>query len=127
MKRAIYILGNSVVRKDRSPVNLIPYLQKESPEFSFIHIDPTEGIPIPKNKILILIDTIIGIKKVTLYEKFSDFLPSPRVSAHDFDLTTEIPLLIKLGKIKKVIIIGVPQNLNLQKAIKEIKKTLLSI
>lgn len=124
MKKVVYVLGNPILEKDKLPLKLITHLKKELSEYSFIHLDPTESIQIPENKILILIDTVIGIKKVTLYEKFSDFHSSPRFSAHDFDLTTEIPLLMKLGKIKKVIIIGVPENLNIQKAVKEIKKIL---
>lgn len=127
MKTKIYLLGNQIVKKDSLPVKLIPYLQKELPDFSFIRIDPTEGIPTPENKTLILIDTVIGIKKVTLYKSLADFLPSPRFSAHDFDLTTEIPLLMKLGKIKKVTIIGIPQKYSQEKALKEVKFLLSSI
>lgn len=125
--RNVYVLGNPVVKKDRLPVGLISDLQKEIPDYSFTHLDPTEGIPTPKNKTLILIDTVVGIKKVTLYKSLNEFIPSPRFSAHDFDLTTEIPLLIKLGKIKKVTIVGIPQNYSQEKALKEVKILLSSI
>ncbi len=123
----VYILGNPLINKDRLPVKIIPYLRKELPQYSFIHLDPTEGIPVLENKRLILIDTVEGIKKVTLYSKFDNFSASPRFSAHDFDLTTEIPLLMKLGKIKKVYIIGIPPNYSKDKALIEVKKMLSTL
>lgn len=49
---------------------------------------------------------------------------SPNVSMHDFDLGFQLKLMKKLGKIDKVTIIGVPQNINESQVLEQIKQTL---
>lgn len=126
MKRHIYVLGNPLVPQDCLPVKLIPYLRKKIPEFKFIHLDPTEEISINQNEELILIDSVVGIKKVTRLNNLRHFEISPRVTPHDFDLPLQLGLLLKLKKIKKFIIIGIPSDGKLHETIEEIQKILKS-
>ena len=118
--KKIYILGNPTFEQDALPVKLLPKLQKELPQFSFQHIDPTENLP--EEDHLILIDTILGLKEVrTLDENNLEKIEnSPQVSMHDFDLGFQLKLMKKLSKINKVTIIGVPEQGNQDEILKQI-------
>ena len=120
MKRNIYVLGNPLVPQDCLPVKLIPYLRKKIPEFKFIHLDPTEEIELDESGELILLDTVIGIKKVKKFNGLNHWILSPRISLHDYDLPLQLGLLTKLKKISKVIIIGIPENGKLENIIREV-------
>ncbi len=106
----IFILGNPLEPQDRGAVNLFVYLQSAFPDISFVHYDPTEELPDKSYDHLILIDVILGITDVTVYTSLSDFALSPRVSVHDYDLTMHLSILQKLGRVKKLTIIGVPED-----------------
>ncbi len=77
---------------------------------SFQVINPNSDIPLPDNKKIYLIDTVVGIDNVTLITEndLNKILLSPRTTAHDYDLGFQLKYLTKIGKIKKVFIIGLP-------------------
>lgn len=112
MKKTIYYLGNDIDRNDKIPKILIDSFIKRFPDINFIHLDPTENIPIPENKELVIIDRVKGIKKVTIFNNLNDFLVSPRNSVHDYDLYLDLQMLKKLGKAERIIIIGIPVSDN---------------
>lgn len=120
MKKTIYILGNPLLPTDSLPVNILPQLQKNCPDFSFEVFDPTEDLPLDTDQEFIFIDTVIGIDTVIIFHDLRYFAYSPRVTVHDFDLPLNLGVLQKLGKIKKITIIGIPQESNTQKTIQEI-------
>jgi len=106
----IYVLGNTLIKKDATAVNLVPALQKELPQHEFLLVDPTESFNPDPDKTLIIIDTVLGIKKVQTYEDIDVFTKNKTVSVHDYDLILHLQLLKKLDKLpKKMVIIGVPQ------------------
>jgi len=124
LSKKIYILGNPSFEQDSLPVKLLPKLESILPQFQFIHLDPTENLP--EEDHLILIDTILNLKEVrTLSETDLEKIEnSPQVSMHDFDLGFQLKLMKKLDKIKKVTVIGVPDNIKENKALEQIKSTL---
>lgn len=122
MKKTVYILGNPLVASETLMFKLIPKLQKRFPQLSFVHLDPTEEIP--KEEELIFIDVVIGISKVRTFNDLKDFVLSPRVSPHDFDLPLSLGLGQKMGKIKRVTIIGIPEKGDLIKIAKEAEREL---
>lgn len=124
MKKTVYILGNSIEPIDASAVNLIPRLKKSFLHINFIHFDPTEEFSENLTDELILIDTVIGIEKVTKFDNFNQWKISPRVTVHDYDLPIMLGILKKLGKIKKITIIGIPPKGNFQEILKGVKKIL---
>ena len=117
-KLKIYFLGNPLDKNEKAMFQMIPALEKKFPEIEFIHLDPTEEIIWGelRGKITI-IDTVMGLKKTQLFHSLKKFSLSPRVSVHDFDLPVDIGILTKLGKIKKLSLIGFPAD------IKRVKKT----
>lgn len=126
MRKIVHILGNPLVVQDRLPLKIIPALRKVLPRFDFIHLDPTEEFATTKQD-LIIIDTVINIERVTCFNDLSNLSISPRNTVHDFDLTVSLKLLQKLGKLRKITIIGIPPKGNRIEIIAQIKKLLESL
>lgn len=106
MQMQIYIFGNIDLETDSLPVQLIPDLEKTFPEHTFTTLDPNEEWDVPNH--MIIIDTIVGIRDVIVFQDLHAFLQTPRVTCHDFDAYTNLQFLVKLGKVKEVTIIGIP-------------------
>lgn len=117
MKRTIFIAGNPDLAIDALPPRLLEKLRAQAPEFSFAIKDPNEEW---ESDDIILIDTALGIEKVTLFSTLDHFAKAPHLTLHDFDALSSLLLLKKLGKLKKISIIGVPPTLSEEDALKEI-------
>lgn len=124
-RQQVLVLGNPIEKSDRFAVKLLPSLRKKFPLLDFIHFDPTEELP--QNIIdeeLIIIDTVVELTKVTKFKDLNQWAISPRVTVHDYDLPLSLGILKKLGKIKKVTIIGIPAKGGTHKSFKEVVKIL---
>ena len=118
----VYCLGNETEIKDRLPLKIIPLLKNELREINFTKYDPTEELPHEEK--LILIDTVLGIKKVTVFTSLSAFSPPPNITVHDYDLYLDLSLRKKLKSFSDFIIIGLPSNLPVKKAAEAVIKLL---
>lgn len=118
--KVIYVLGNEVETVDNIPVRLTSQLKKAFPKLSFQRLDPTEELPENESGEFILLDTVMGMTKVELINDLKHFLLSPRVTLHDYDLPLSLGIAMKLGKIKKITIIGIPPKGNREVILKEI-------
>lgn len=78
----------------------------------FVTINPNEDLPFAGEPNVVILDAVAGIDKVTVIDESSlDKLKVDRsVTVHDFDLGFQLQYLNKLGKLKKVTIIGLPQS-----------------
>lgn len=105
----IYVFGNPLVKEDSVPLGLLPDLKKLFPKVTFIITDPNENFPPKNEKDLVILDTVKGIKKPTLFnlDDFEKTKNTP-VSPHDYDLLFHLLLLKKLKKIDSIKIIGIP-------------------
>jgi len=77
---------------------------------------------IKNNKELFIIDTAVGIDKVKVLDDIDKIELSPSYSAHDYDLGFNLKLLKKLGRLEKVTIFCVPQNIEKREALSELVK-----
>lgn len=118
-KKIIYIFGNPLLPLDNLPLKLAPQIKELFPEVDFIIADPSENLK-PINGELIIIDTIEGIKKVTLIDDLEKIRTKKIYSLHDFDLGFNLKLLQKIGKLKKVKIFGMPMKIDEQEALKQL-------
>ena len=109
----IFVFGNPDVKEDSVPVKLIPQLQKEFPEIEFVHLDPNEEWEVPFDKHFIAIDTVEGIKDIIVIENLDQLQNTSAVTMHDWDVAKNLKWLKKLGKIKKITIIGVPVQIQI--------------
>lgn len=115
----IFIFGNEDLDFDSTPLRILPELKKRFSTLEFEVKDPNEEWDIPDN--LIIIDTILGIKDITVFKNLQGFEKAPRLTMHDFDAYANLLLLKKLGKIKNIMIIGVPSEIDNAEALKKIE------
>ncbi|HEY4497434.1 MAG TPA: hypothetical protein VJC20_01605 [Candidatus Paceibacterota bacterium] len=120
----IIVLGNPEMDSDALPLKILPRLKKEFQEIEFAVVDPNEEWEIPEN--LVMMDTVECIDQVTTFNDLSSFSVAPHVTMHDFDAYANLKLLEKLGKLKKIKIIGVPPAISEEEAIKQIVPTIHS-
>ncbi len=118
----IYVFGNPDIEIDSLPIKLLPELKKEFPKITFTILDPNEEWNVDKN--MIIIDTVVGIKEITVFNDLSSFISAPRMTCHDFDAYSNLMFTIKLKKIDSVKIIGVPINKTKDVLLKEITNIL---
>ena len=121
-KLTIYIFGNELLDFDNLPIKLAPKLKKLFPAINFIIQDPNENTKLSKNGELIIIDTVMGIDKVTVINDIEKLETEKIYSMHDFDLAFNLKLLKKIGRLKKLAIFGVPPDYNSKRALIELRK-----
>jgi len=119
----IYVFGNPEIENDSLPLKIIPELQKKFPEINFEIKDPNEEWEIPEE--LTIIDTVLGIDDVKIFTDLKSFFKAPNVSLHDFDAYSNLRYLEKLGRLKKIKIIGIPPMISQEKALEEISNFLI--
>lgn len=123
-KKTIYILGNELVDFDSMPLKLLPLLNKQCPHILFKRFDPTEELAIKKDSEIVFLDTIINSNKVAIYTDLNIFENKKTSNVHDYDLYLYLSLLKKLGKIKKIKIIGVPARGKIKTILQQLKPLL---
>lgn len=106
----IFIFGNEDLQMDSLPIKILPKLKEKFPEINFELVDPNEDWEVPEE--VVVIDTAVGIKDITIFDSLEKFSSPPRVGMHDFDALTNLRYLWKLGKIKKIKIIGIPPDMD---------------
>lgn len=107
--KKIFIFGNEDLEMDSIPLRILSKLQEKFSDIEFVTVDPNEDWDVPEE--VVVIDTAVGIKDVTIFDSLEKFTVPPRVGMHDFDALTNLRYLWKLGKIKKIKIIGVPPEM----------------
>ncbi|MEK7634976.1 MAG: hypothetical protein AAB446_00915 [Patescibacteria group bacterium] len=123
--KKIFVFGNMDLEMDNLPLRILSQLVKKFPGIEFVVKDPNEEWEVLEE--LVVLDTAVGIKEVTIFDSLEKFSKPPRVGMHDFDALTNLRFLWKLGKIKKIKIIAVPQNLKEDEAVLEVSKILEKI
>lgn len=116
--KKIFVFGNPDLPQDSLPLEILPELRKKFPEINFEVKDPNEEWDVPEE--LVVIDTAVGLKKITVFDSLEKFAATPRVTMHDFDALTNLRFLQKLGRLKKIKIIGIPPDLDKKATLAEI-------
>ncbi len=125
MQKKIYIAGNPLVREDSLPLKLMPKLKEHFPSIEFVELEPTDSMP--EEHTLHIIDTVIGLDKVTVIKDIDKIVTGKVYSLHDFDLGFNLKLMKKTGKIENAYIIGVPAHMNEEEAFEGVKKAVKKI
>jgi Ni,Fe-hydrogenase maturation factor len=115
--KIIHIFGNPLLDFDNLPIKMAPKLKKAFPKINFIITDPNENLKPDAKGELFIIDTVEGLIDVRIFDSLKEFQSDKLYSMHDFDLGFNLKLFEKLGMLKKVKIIGVPQQKNNQRQI----------
>lgn len=88
-------------------------------------LDPNEEWEVPSH--MHIIDTVVGIRDVTIFHDLDTFMQTPRVTCHDFDAYTNLMFMKKLGKIHSVTIIGIPPILTQNETLTKLTELLQNI
>ncbi len=123
MSTDVWIFGNIDLAEDSLPLSILPQLQRQRPDLTFKTRDPMEewdDVPDP----LIVVDTVKGLEKVAVFTDLDVFETAPAVSMHDLDLLAQLQFLKKVGKLKRVTVVGVPPSLNPDQVITQIAAAL---
>ena len=119
----VYVFGNPDLPADSLPIRILPELEKRLPRVQFVVKDPNEEWDVPEE--FTVIDTVEGIENVTVFGDLTKFAAAPRVTMHDFDALTNLRYLQKLGKLKKVTVIGIPAAAPEDEALRSVVAALL--
>jgi Ni,Fe-hydrogenase maturation factor len=106
----VYVFGNEDVTDDNRPFEIVEKIKSNFKGVNFIKIKPNEDLPFLNEKKVVILDSVEGIKKITIIYDLDKFKIPPRSSVHDFDLALQLKYLSKIGKIGEVIIIGIPME-----------------
>ena len=117
------MFGNLIVEQDSLALKLIPKLSEVFPEIEFKEFDPTENLEAEiKQGKLTIIDVVEGIDKPLVITNLNQIRQDKVYSMHDFDLGFNLKILEKIGKLKEIKIIGLPGDMEQEKALEEVKK-----
>jgi Ni,Fe-hydrogenase maturation factor len=117
MKKIIYVFGNPVLREDSLALKVAKKLARKFAEIEFKEFDTVDDL---EGDVLYIMDVAKGIKKVELINNLELIKTSKICSIHDYDLSYELKLLKKLGKIKEVNIFCIPWGMKESEAVKEV-------
>jgi hypothetical protein len=106
----VLIFGNPDLPQDSLPLRILPELRHRLPGIEFQHLDPNEEWELPEE--ITIIDTVMGIKEPRVFMSLDAFSSAPRLTMHDFDAYANLRLLAKLGKLKKIRILGLPPGID---------------
>ncbi|MBM3209464.1 hypothetical protein FJZ40_04200 [Candidatus Shapirobacteria bacterium] len=108
----VLVFGNRDEKNDSLALQAAKRLRGIS-GIDFKIVNPNEDLPLDNKGQIIILDTVMGITKITIFtekdlDKFA-ILPC-RTTAHDYDLGFQLQYLKKLGKLRKIIIVGLPMK-----------------
>lgn len=106
----VYIFGNQDLAEDNLAFKTARKLQRHFKKVEFVMVAPNEDLPFANEKRVIVLDVIKGLEQVKFLhaDALDKLILPPRTTTHDYDLGFQLKYLKKLGKLKKVRIIGIP-------------------
>jgi Ni,Fe-hydrogenase maturation factor len=108
----VYLFGNEYVAEDTRAIEVARELEGAVDGISFVFVGPNEDVPFVDERRVVILDTVQGIREVTLVEgeEVDGFILAPRGSVHDLDLAFQLRYLKKLNRLGEVSLIGIPQE-----------------
>lgn len=115
----VSLFGNPDLPFDSLPLKILPRLRERFPDIDFVVEDPEElDLPAEDAGEWVIIDTVAGIDSVREIP-IEKLIAAPRVTAHDFDLGSYLPLVKKIRKNIGIRIIGIPMDCAEEEALAE--------
>lgn len=119
----ILVFGNPLVERDNLALKIMPKLQGSFPDIEFKELDPTESLK-DEGRNLRIIDVAEGINEIIVLNDIDKLETIKSVSMHDFDLSYNLKLLKKIGKLDSVKIIAIPIGMDEDEAFKGVSLVL---
>ena len=123
-KKKVLCFGNPYIEEDK--LALIIGSELRVVGYEFILCKGVEDMLLFEPPFIVM-DVVKGIVKVTKFTDVSKLENRMSCSLHDFDLGYNLRLMKKFGMVEKVSIIGVPPEIEEEKAMEGIKKIIQNI
>lgn len=106
----IFVFGNPDIDDDKRAIEVMKKFEGFR-GIEFLLINLNSDLPMDMEGEIIILDVITGIDKVTVFNEndLNKLILPTRNTVHDYDLGFQLKYLQKIGKMKKVTIIGIPQ------------------
>ena len=119
----VYVFGNQDEEKDGVAVRAARRLE----DVEVVLVKSNEDVPFVGEELVVIMDAVEGIDKVTVFDEgdLEKLVLPPRTSAHDYDLGFQLRYLKKIGKLKRVRIVGLSMSGEVK--IKELAAVLASL
>lgn len=109
----VYIFGNRDYQPDAKALDVADKLKstyRSLSDLEFIEVKPNQDVPFVGEKRVVIMDVVEGIDQVTLITQnnLHKLILPPRSSAHEYDLGFQLKYLLKLKKLNKITILGLP-------------------
>jgi Ni,Fe-hydrogenase maturation factor len=122
----VLVFGNPLAAMDSAAVKIAARLDKSMPGIEFVRFDTAEDLEAECPRLLIL-DVVVGLSKPRLVTLHELELAAKPLSLHGFDLTWNLLLLKKLGRLKEATIIGVPSKMPMGQSLPAIERLIKKI
>ena len=106
-KMKVYCFGNEFLKEDSLAKGLADEIQIDGIEF--VKCNSPDDVLDETDEIVIL-DAVEGINKIIIINDLNQLKTDKLMSLHNFDLSFFLKLMEKIGKIKKIKIIGIPMK-----------------
>ncbi len=126
MANRILVFGNPIAKADSAAVKAAKRLEGKLPGISFVRFDTSEDLEHEGGSPVIL-DVVVGLSKPRLVLLSELERSANPLSLHGFDLTWNLLLLKKLGRLKEATIIGVPPKMPLKESLPAIERLIKKI
>lgn len=117
----VLVFGNPLAKEDSAAVKIAARLQGSLPGVEFVRFDTSEDLE-KEGGTLILLDVVAGIEKPRLVSLSELERSSNPLSLHGFDLTWNLLLLKKLGRLREAFIIGVPPKAQVRESLPAVER-----
>ncbi|MAG39086.1 hypothetical protein CMO90_03265 [Candidatus Woesearchaeota archaeon] len=123
----VLVFGNPLLECDSLAVELSDELSVELSDENVEFIKCVSPEQILEKKFDYIMDVVEDIDEIKIFDNLKLLNPHRMFSLHDFDVTFFLGLMEKLGKIKRVKIIGIPIGYDKEEAKHELKHELIKL
>lgn len=108
----VYVFGNQDAEFDNAAFKIAEKLKVDFPALEFNLLKPNEDVNFDDSDSVVILDTVHGLKNVQVFDEtaIDNITTSMQSTVHDFDLGFQLKYLKKLGKLNKIILVGLPME-----------------
>jgi len=118
----LLLFGNPALPSDNLAIKVGKGLEKDG--HTILHLENPLGLLELDLNDYVILDVAYGIEKVILIDDVDKLVLGRLCSLHDFDMAYFLKLLRRLGKLKKVRILAIPQGMTVTKALPAVRSLL---
>ncbi|MEW5955029.1 MAG: hypothetical protein AB1626_00640 [Candidatus Micrarchaeota archaeon] len=131
MRRTVFAFGSRVLPGDSLALDVCEKLRGRLKQFDFVEcetLDELIALAAQKNvRELIVLDVVQGLRGVRLIEDLAELADASPSSLHDFDAGFFLRIAKESGVVERVLVVGLPPSLDVEKAAAEAGRVLAGL